>query len=121
VGHSQGNLFANAAYDSYLAHSRQVGASKGHDTEYVAAQVVHVAPASPTLRGPHVLAEIDLVIEGLRRVDGTPVPVNTLGRDVMPTARVDLTGHGFIATYLDPERRARSVVRQLVVQALDAL
>jgi hypothetical protein len=121
VGHSQGNLFARAAYDGYLAHARQAGASAGQDTGYAAAKVVHVAPASAVLRGPHVLAEIDLVIEGLRRVSGSEVAVSTLSRDVMPPASGDLSGHRWVDTYLDPQRRARGDIRQLIVQAMDAL
>lgn len=121
VGHSQGNLFAGAAYEGYLAHARQAGAAAGQDTGYVAANIVHVAPASAVLRGPHVLAEIDVVIEGLRRVDGTPVAVNTLSADVMPRSPVDLSGHRFVETYLDPQRGAREVIKQLITQSMEAL
>jgi hypothetical protein len=121
VGHSQGNLFASAAYDGYLAHSRQTGAAAGQDTGYVAAQIVHIAPASAVLRGPHVLAEVDLVIEAVRRVDGTPVAVNTLSADALPRAAVDWSGHRLLETYLDPARGARAVVKQLIVQSMDAL
>lgn len=121
VGHSQGNLFANSAYDGYLAYARQVGAAAGQDTGYVAAQVVHVAPASAVLKGPHVLAEIDLVIEALRRVDGTPIATNTLGSSDMPRSASDWSGHRLVDTYLDPQRRARQDIRLLITQALDAL
>lgn len=121
VGHSQGNLFASAAKDGYLKYAREEGAAAGHDTGYVAAQVVHVAPASAVLQGPHVLAEIDLVINGLRRVDGTPVAVNTLGKDTMPVSSRDPTGHFFVETYLDPSRPARNAVKQLIQQSMDAL
>ena len=118
VAHSQGNLFVNAAYDAYLAHSRQAGALVGEDTGYVAAQVVHIAPASPTLRGPYVLANTDLVINGLRRVDGTYLPVSnaTLSLD-----KKDPSGHKLLDTYLDEARPLRARIRQLVTDALDAL
>lgn len=80
-----------------------------------------MSAASAVLRGPHVLAEIDLVIEGLRRVSGSEVAVSTLSRDVMPPASGDLSGHRWVDTYLDPQRRARGDIRQLIVQAMDAL
>lgn len=121
VAHSQGNLFVNAAYEGYLAHSREAGAAAGQDTGYVAAQIVHVAPASATLRGPSVLAEIDIVINGLRYYDGTPVASNTLSRDVMPPSPVDKSGHRLVESYLDPQRRAREDIRQLIIQAMDLL
>lgn len=121
VGHSQGNLFASAAKEGYLKHASEAAAIDGQDTGYVAAEIVHVAPASAVLRGPHVLAEIDLVINGIRLVDGSPVAANTLGRDAMPTSLVDPSGHMFVQTYLDPNRPARAEVKKLIVQAMDAL
>lgn len=118
VAHSQGNLFANATYDAYLAHSRQAGAAVGEDTGYVAAEVVHIAPASPTLRGPYVLASSDLVINGLRRVDGTYLPASN---ESLPLDRKDPSGHKLLDTYLDEARPLRARIRQLVTDALDAL
>jgi hypothetical protein len=118
VAHSHGNLFVNAAYDAYLAHSRQVGRARGEDTNYVAAQVVHIAPASPTLRGPWVLADIDVVINGLRRVDGTMLPASNF--PLVADAK-DRSGHKLLSTYLDEARPARAHIRQLITQALDAL
>lgn len=121
VAHSQGNLFANAAYDGYLSNARESGAAVGEDTSYVAANIVHVAPASTRLIGPYVLAEIDLVIGALRGVDGGAVAPSTLSREDMPPSLSDLSGHTLVGTYLDQHRRAREDIRQLVVQALDAL
>jgi hypothetical protein len=121
VGHSQGNLFANAAYEGYLAHAREAGVAAGHDTGYVAASIVHVAPASAVLRGPHVLAEIDVVINGMRGLDSSPVAPNTLRRDVMQPSLTDPSGHRFVQTYLDEERPARAEIRRLIVAALDGL
>jgi hypothetical protein len=118
VAHSQGNLFVNAAYDAYLAHSRQTGAEVGEDTRYVAAQVVHIAPASPTLRGPYVLADTDIVINGLRRIDGTYMAAPNMS---LPVSGKDRSGHKLLDTYLDETRPARAQVLQLVSQALDAL
>jgi hypothetical protein len=118
VAHSQGNLFVNAAYDAYLAHGRQVGASRGNDTGYVAAQVVHIAPASPTLRGPYVLADIDRVITALPWVDGTLLARPNL---VLAPDAKDSSGHKLLNTYLDESRPARAQIRQLITDALDKL
>jgi hypothetical protein len=95
VAHSQGNLFANAAY-AYAAG--KVGAE--------AAKVVHIAPASPTLSGPHTLADMDLVINGLRVVGAVPAitdniplyPERTPGANGM----TDPWGHGLLEIYLHP-------------------
>lgn len=118
VAHSQGNLFVNAAYDAYLAHARAAGRAQGEDTNYVAAQVVHIAPASPTLRGPYVLADIDLVINGLRQADGTYLAVSNF--NLAPDAK-DRSGHKLLSTYLDEARPARAHILQLIRQGLDAL
>lgn len=90
VGHSQGNLFMNHAYDHILP---TVGVDR------VAA--AHIAPASPTLRGDYVLANIDLVINALRIQGVNSVPDNNLDINAL---RVDVSGHTLIGTYLDPTR-----------------
>lgn len=93
--HSQGNLFVNLAY----AHAMTL-------TDAGSVRVVHVAPASPLLSGPHALADKDLVINGLRLV-GAVVP-NT---DRIPgyaerppglNGERDLVGHGLLEIYLNP-------------------
>jgi hypothetical protein len=63
VAHSQGNLFVNSAFDALMAFKPDARA-----------RVVHVAPASPTLRGDYVLANIDLVINALRVTGLNSVP-----------------------------------------------
>jgi hypothetical protein len=74
IAHSQGNLFVNQAYDYVLPKigSMSVG-------------VVHIAPASPTLRGDYTLADIDLVINGLRAEGWSSVPSNNLNSNRSPT------------------------------------
>jgi len=94
IAHSQGNLFANRAFDyaSTLAPSSQFA-------------LVHIAPASFKTNGRHVLGELDLVIQGLGRI--TPVPSTT---DLMPgppfrrpgaNGQTDFLGHGLIEIYLN--------------------
>lgn len=107
VAHSQGNLFVNKAYDGLIAS--KPGAI---------AKVVHVAPASPSLRGKYVLADIDVVINGLRSTGLTSIqPININ----LPISKADLSGHTFEGTYLDMARGAYGRVRYLIVDALESL
>lgn len=108
VAHSQGNLFVNKAHDWVkLAHAE------------TPIQVVHVAPASPTLRGAYVLADIDLVINGVLRLTGlNSVPVANIN---LPLSKQDPTGHGFEPTYLDKARAAYSRTMGMINTSLEAL
>lgn len=104
VAHSQGNLFVNAAYDSLL----QVRPA-------AQAKVVHIAPASSTLRGNYVLADIDLVINGLRVQGASSVPAVNIS---LPYSGADASGHTLLATYLDPSRAALTRVKSMIQVAL---
>lgn len=114
VAHSQGNLFVNPAYDFVTT---RVPAD--------AVKVVHVAPASPTLRGEHTLADKDLVINGLRALGS--VPGNTdvipgyLNRPAGTNGRTDILGHGLIEIYLNPGLAISQRVKQQIDSALSAL
>lgn len=107
VAHSQGNLFVNSAYDALKTVKPNAQA-----------KVVHVAPASPTLRGEYVLANIDLVINALRVTGLNSVPDVNIS---LPLSKIDPSGHGFEPTYLDTTRSAYARTRSLIVQSLDAL
>jgi hypothetical protein len=107
IAHSQGNLFVNSAYD---------GLRRSHPDTKVG--VVHVAPASPTLRGEHMLADIDLVINGLRIQGINTVASNNIN---LPTSKSDLSGHTLVGTYLDAARAAREKVNGMVQAALGTL
>ena len=85
--HSQGNLFANKAYDYALA---KVGSSS--------VKMVHVAPASAVLRGNYTLANNDIVINALLRLTGS-VPTPNVETPA-PAANPDFSGHGLFGTYL---------------------
>jgi len=107
VAHSQGNLFVNRAYD--YAMTKVPAASVA---------VAHVAPASPTLRGEHLLADIDMVINGLRLSGATSVPAVNLS---LPFSSADASGHMFEATYLDAARAGRAKVKTLIDTPMQAL
>lgn len=107
VAHSQGNLFVNVAYDYVLP---KVGASS--------VATVHIAPASTTVRGDWLLADIDVVINGLRIQGIGSVPSANIA---LPYSRSDLSGHTLIGTYLDGTRAARARVLALCDTALGRL
>lgn len=92
AAHSQGNLFVNNAYQAALTIENYTAESIG---------VLHIAPASPITNGPHVLANIDLVINGLRTFGSNTVPPVTVD---IPASHllVDPSGHTLIDTYLNP-------------------
>ncbi|MCW5654019.1 hypothetical protein [Hydrogenophaga sp.] len=95
LAHSQGNLFVNLAY----AHALTL-------TDAGSVKVVHVAPASPTLSGPHTLADKDLVINGLRLVGAVAANTDRIpGYAERPpglNGERDLIGHGLLEIYLNP-------------------
>jgi len=114
VAHSQGNLFANAAYDYALTQvtSKSV-------------KVIHIAPASPKLNGTHVLADKDLVINGLR-VAGTVARIT----DTIPGYLVrpaglnfleDILGHGLLEIYLNPHLTTSTKVKAYINDALSTV
>jgi hypothetical protein len=107
VAHSRGNLFVNLAYDGLRASRPDA-----------LAQVAHVAPASPTTRGAHLLADIDQVINGLRNFGSNSVqPINIW----LPWSKADASGHTLVGTYLDATRAARDRVKSMIGAALNAL
>jgi hypothetical protein len=79
---------------------------------------VHVAPASPSLRGEVVLADIDLVINALRVTGVNSVPSINVN---LPLSKSDPSGHGFEPTYLDTARAAYARTTSRIKASLDAL
>lgn len=107
VGHSQGNLFMNHAYDHILPVVTK---------DRVAA--AHIAPASPTLRGDYVLTSIDLVINAMRVQGGLSVPDNNL---TLNSSSADVSGHTLIGTYLDGTRAGRATIKTMIESAMGKL
>ncbi len=93
VGHSQGNLFLNNAYDYILPK-----------TTTASLKSFHIAPASPTVRNNHSLYGDDLVILPLALigpiVNITDAKVN---RIIPPgvNGKTDPLGHGILEIYLN--------------------
>ena len=107
IAHSQGNLFVNQTFDDLKAsHPASI------------AQVVHIAPASPTLRGDYLLASIDLVINALRITGINTVPMANI---TLPPSAKDPSGHGFEPTYLDTSRAAYGRSIAMISSALDGV
>lgn len=114
VAHSQGNLFANEAY-------RFAQASLPEES----LKVVHIAPASVQLYGPHVLADKDHVIDALRSfghvANVTAKIPNYLLRPAGRHNARDIKGHGLMAIYLNQRLAISGDVKQHINAALDAL
>jgi hypothetical protein len=87
-------LFANVAYDYAMTK-----------TTSDSVKVVHVAPASPTVRGNYVLADLDLVINGLRLIGTVPAVTDHIpGYLLRPPGsnhETDFMGHGLLEIYLN--------------------
>lgn len=107
AAHSQGNLFANHAFD-YISPKLGGGSVK----------VVHIAPASPTLRGDYILANIDLIINALSFQGLSTVMASNIS--LKPSTK-DLSGHTLAGTYLDPDRQARAKIVSLLDAAFSSV
>lgn len=110
VAHSQGNLFVNKAYDEAI---------KIVTPENV--NVLHVAPASPTLKGNYVLADLDLVINALRVFGWSSVPQSNVNLPSSHLISDDGSGHKFIETYLNPKRGPYFKFKDLFLSSLTDL
>lgn len=114
VAHSQGNLFANSAYD-YVSNKVPANSIK----------VIHIAPASPILNGQHTLADLDLVINGLRLVgsvaDITDNIPAYLFRPAGVNGKKDALGHGFLEIYINPTLEISTRVKNQINSAIDSL
>jgi len=112
--HSQGNLFATSAYDFATT-------KVSHDS----VKVVHVAPASPTLRGSYTLANLDLVINGLRLAGSVPDITDTMPGYLLRPAglngKTDPLGHGLLEIYLNSSFSMINRIREHVETALNTL
>ena len=114
LSHSQGNLFANVAHD--YARTK-VNASN--------VKLVHVGPASPSLRGSHTLADKDLVINALRITGSVPPITDTIPGIALRTAGIngqkDAFGHGLLEIYMAPQHATAARMKSHVDTALAAL
>jgi hypothetical protein len=112
IAHSQGNLFGNAVYD-YTKSKVGTGPVK----------IIHVAPASYVTNGVHILSDQDFVIGGLRTVVGnlpevTVATDNYFNRPAGANGKTDITGHGFVEIYINPELPISMVVDMAISDAL---
>lgn len=114
VAHSQGNLFANSAHDYAIT---KVGADS--------VSVVHIAPASPILNGPHTLADLDLVINGLRAAGSVPPITDSipgyLERPAGANNKKDMLGHGLLEIYINQSLAIANRTKTNINSALDVL
>ena len=115
VAHSQGNLFVNPAYNYAVAKMPSS-----------AIKVVHIAPASGITNGPYFLADLDLVINGLRLLGGTvkditdPIPGYLL-RPAGSNGLRDIKGHGILEIYINQSMQIATKVKTVIDGALASL
>lgn len=114
VAHSQGNLFANAAYN----HVRTKVSAES-------VKEVHIGPASPLLNGNHVLADLDLVINGLRPFGSVASITDFIPgygfRPAGSNGKKDALGHGLFEIYINQSLDISQSVRGHIDEALDTL
>lgn len=114
MAHSQGNLFANAAYNFALSQ-----------TTADSVKLVHIAPASPALNGSHTLADLDLVINGLRAVGASPALLTSYRaiswRPAGVNGQKDALGHGLLEIYINQGLVISSRVKSHIEAAMAAL
>ncbi len=114
VAHSQGNLFVNAAYNHAITKVKPESV-----------KVVHIAPASPILSGNHTLADLDLVINGLRQFGNVAsITDNIDGYAFRPAGlngQKDALGHGLLEIYLNPSLSTANRIKSHIEAAFNSL
>jgi hypothetical protein len=114
VAHSQGNLFANAAYDYAVA---KVGENS--------VRTIHIAPPTSVLKGPHVLADLDIVINALNIITDIPSVThsinNFLVRHAGSNGKKDILGHGFVEIYINLHLPTSVSIAYYIDQSIRAL
>ncbi len=111
IAHSQGNLFVNNAYHAALSIENYSADNIG---------IVHIAPASSITNGPHILANIDAVINGLRVFGNSTVPNVTV---TLPFShlKTDPSGHMLFPTYLNKNLATYTQVKKHIDSELARL
>lgn len=114
IAHSQGNLFANSAFDFAAPQGRKVS-------------VIHVATASSITHGHYITADKDRVIDLLRTAQpGTGVPWGNveipawIDRPCGVNGECDWRGHGFLAVYMNEQLKPVGEIEKAVREAIDA-
>jgi len=111
VGHSQGNLYSNAAYK--LLYTNPMIKTQSFRIVGVASPANFVAGG-----GLYVTSDKDMVINALRfLVASSTLPANT----PVDFNESDISGHNFIATYMNPAFYARSRVVSMIRSQLSEI
>jgi hypothetical protein len=114
IGYSQGNLFANKAYETVVKES---GISNIENS----LKMIHIAPPVLKTHGEHSLNNIDIVINSLRLQGIDSVPKINLYYPQSHLKEYDWTGHRLVPTYLNPIRDGREKIILDLHNALDSL
>lgn len=105
VGHSQGNFFLNHIYKYCKSNGKSVPCN-----------AVHVASPSIYINGKHYLSSNDLIIKSFYMLTKREFVPNI----TIPYNLNDVTGHGFIDTYLDKKKpAAQNIIQSISTSLLD--
>lgn len=130
VAHSQGNLFANAAYKYAITAITKNGIKQSFGDVYFSPEsmirMVHIAPASIETHGPVILADKDLVINGLRLLGGgVPSITDVIGGYFLRPAGIngerDFLGHGLLEIYINQKMPIAESVKSAIDSELNSL
>jgi len=106
IGHSQGNFFLNHIYDYCQKHA----------PNFERARCVAIQVASPSSKsyGSQHLSNNDIIIKSFFKVTGREFRPNI----TIPYSSDDITGHGFIKTYLHELKAGRDHIQTMLEPAL---
>jgi hypothetical protein len=113
VAHSQGNLFATAAYKYAV---QKLG------EDYT--DIIHVAPPSDKIMGNYVLADKDRVINWLTPYGApeyTTIIPDYSDRPPGPNGQTDILGHGFVEIYINAAFTPLRIILEEMDRTLSAM
>ncbi|WP_153101356.1 hypothetical protein [Paraburkholderia hayleyella] len=111
VGHSQGNLYANAGHKQFYAQTHLKNRSLG--VVGVASPANYVAGG-----GEYITSTTDMVISMLRLFVS---PKTLPGNIDLPFKVTQPMGHSFVGVYVDPESHSYTSIKKMTQTGLDRL
>ncbi|WP_153101360.1 hypothetical protein [Paraburkholderia hayleyella] len=111
VGHSQGNLYANAGHKQFYAQTHLKNRSLG--VVGVASPANYVAGG-----GEYITSTSDMVISMLRLFVS---PYTLPGNIDLPFKVTEPMGHSFVGVYVDPESHSYTSIKKMTQTGLDRL
>ncbi len=108
IAHSQGNLWATEM-DQYTTSKKGYGEGN--------TDIIHIAPATPLLKGDYILSDNDFVIKGLNLTGTSSEPDANFE---IPFNSLDKLGHGLETTYL-ADSGSRQKIKNMIINSLSSV